>query len=142
MISDDRKKHIFGVAEFLKKTATSKNMSDEKIEELYVLGLVHDIGYEFLEPQDYKNHNHIGGEILKKQGYKYWQEVYFHGEANSPYKSEFLDLLNVADGHIDASGNYVSFEDRLEDVAKRYNTPVNKLDIYPLFIELKNKGYK
>lgn len=142
MISDERKKHIFGVAEFLKRIATDKNMSSEEIEELYVLGLVHDIGYEFLEPQDYNKHNRVGGEILKKQGYKYWQEVYFHGEANSPYESEFLDLLNFADAHIDGYGNYVSYDERIKDIATRYKIKIEEVDYKSLIDELIKKGYK
>lgn len=141
MISDERKKHIFGVAELLKQTAIKNNYTSKEIEELFTLGLVHDIGYEFLEPKDYSKHNKVGGEILKNQGYKYWQEVYFHGEANSPYQSKFLDLLNFADAHIDGYGNYVSFEDRLKDISKRYNIPIDKVEIKLLIDELNKKGY-
>lgn len=61
MISSDRKKHIWAVAEFLKKYAMAQNMTQKEIEELYTLGLLHDIGYEFLEEKDYENHEKFGG---------------------------------------------------------------------------------
>ena len=43
----------------------------------------------------------------------------YHGKPNSEYQSLALDLLNFADMHIDKSGNYVSYEQRLEDIKTR-----------------------
>lgn len=142
MISEDRKKHIFGVANFLKNYAISKNMKQEDIEALFTLGLLHDIGYEFLEEKDYFKHNFVGGMFLMRQGYKYWKEVYYHGEPNCTYSSEFLDLLNWADNRIDSKGREVSFEERLEDVSKRYNTPIKETKNYQIICQLKAKGFK
>lgn len=142
MVSEDRKKHIWAVAEFLKKSAIERNMSSEDCESLYTLGLLHDIGYEFAEQEDYKNHNAIGGNLLKAQNYKYWKEVYYHGVVNSPYQSRFLDLLNWADMHIDGMGNYVSFDGRLEELSKRYNTPIQNLKSWAMVHELKKKGFQ
>ena len=53
------------------------NLSNEELEDLFVLGLNHDIAYEFTEHG--KDHNIIGGEILKRNNYKYWKEIYYHG---------------------------------------------------------------
>lgn len=142
MISEDRKKHIWAVAEFLKQFATERNMKTEEVEVLYTLGLLHDIGYEFACLEDYINHNTIGGNILKSQGFKYWKEIYYHGVVNSPYQSYYLDLLNWADMHVDSMGNYVSFDERLEELSTRYNVPIKELYSYPLVQELKQKGYK
>lgn len=142
MISSDRKKHIFAVAELLKNYALTNGYNSFQAEELYTLGLLHDIGYEFAKEEDYINHNKIGGEILKKQGYKFWREVYYHGEVDIKYKSEYLDLLNWADMHIDSSGNYVSFDERLEEISKRYNVPVDKLNSKPIVDSLKSRGFK
>ena len=142
MISKDRKQHIWAVAEFLKQFAQEQNMSSEDCQALYTLGLLHDIGYEFAEQEDYKNHNVIGGNLLKAQNYKYWKEVYYHGVVNAPYQNRFLDLLNWADMHIDSVGNYVSFDERLEELSIRYNVPISELDSYPMVQELIQKGYK
>ena len=79
---------------------------------------------------------------MKKQGYKHWKEVYYHGVANCKYKSKLLDLLNWADMRIDSSGNEVSLDGRLEELSKRYNVPVKELNSYPIVCELKAKGFK
>lgn len=142
MISEDRKKHIYGVAKFLKDYAISQNFSLEDVEALYTLGLLHDIGYEFLEEKDYCKHEQVGGELLRKQGYKYWQEVYYHGVANCSYQSKFLDLLNWADMRVDSSGNIVTLDGRLEELSIRYNVPIKELNSYPIVCELKAKGFK
>ena len=142
LISKDRQAHILGVAKFLKQYAIKEQMKEQEIEDLFTLGLLHDIGYEFLDEKDFSKHNFVGGLILKRQKYKYWREIYYHGVTNCKYKSKFLDLLNWADMKIDSKGNIVSFEERLNDVSKRYNTPIEKLSCYPLVCELKQKGYK
>ncbi len=142
MISEDRKKHIWGVANFLKEFAIEEKMKEQDVEDLFTLGLLHDIGYEFLEPQDYINHNFVGGNMLKEQGYKYWKEVYYHGIANCEYQSKFLDLLNWADMRVDSSGNRVSLDGRLEELSVRYHVPLKELDSYPIVCELKAKGFK
>ena len=142
MISSDRKKHSWAVAELMKQRAIELNMTTQQAEELYILGFLHDIGYEFAEPKNYEKHEIIGGGVLKSQGYKFWKEVYYHGVANSPYKSEYLDLLNWADMHIDSEGNYVSFDERLEEISKRYKVPIDKLNSKPIVDELKQRGFK
>ena len=68
MISEDRKKHIWGVAEQMKNWAISHSLSQEEVEEYYMLGLLHDVGYEFAEPEDYRKHNIIGGGNFKEFG--------------------------------------------------------------------------
>lgn len=142
MIAKYRKGHIFAVAELLKKYGKERGYSKSKCAELYTLGLLHDIGYAFLEKKDYFKHNTIGGEFLKGQGYKYWREVYYHGMAGAPYTSEYLDLLNLADMHIDSEGNYVSFDQRLDELSRRYNIEVEKLDSFAIIEELKQKGFE
>ena len=109
MIKEYRKKHIFAVAELMQKYGQERNYSSDKCEELYTIGLLHDIGYAFLEEKDYIKHNVVGGEVLRKQGFKFWKEIYYHGVVNSPYQSEYLDILNIADMHIDSEGNYVTW---------------------------------
>lgn len=141
MIFDYRKKHIWAVAELMEKYGRERNFSKEECNDLYILGLLHDVGYQFLEEKDYIKHNLRGGEILKSEGYKFWKEVYYHGVVNSPYQSEYLDLLNLADMHIDSEGNYVTLDGRLEELSKRYHLPIEKLDSYPMVQELKSKGF-
>ncbi len=94
-----------------------------------------------MEEKDFIKHNVVGGEVLRKQGYKFWKEIYYHGVVNSPYQSEYLDLLNLADMHIDSEGKYVTLDGRLEELSERYNVEIEKLDSYPMIQELKQKGF-
>ena len=92
-------------------------MNEFELQELFVLGFNHDIGYEY---GDNSNHAHIGGEILKRNNYKYWKEVYYHGENVTEYDSLYLTILNQADMQVDKYGNDIGFDRRLEDIKIRY----------------------
>lgn len=116
-MDDDRLKHSLSVARKMVEIAKRKNLVEEEQHELFVLGLNHDIGYEYGENT---NHNIIGGNILKESNYKYWKEVYYHGNPDSPYKSLYLDILNMADMQVDKAGNNVNYAERLEDIKNRY----------------------
>lgn len=114
----DRIKHSLSVANKMIEIGKQKGLNDIQLQELFVLGYNHDIGYEFCT--DNLKHNIIGGEILKNNGYKYWQEVYNHGNPDVDYNSLFLKILNMADMQIDKYGNDVGYEKRLEDIKTRY----------------------
>lgn len=113
MITEDRKKHIFAVALLMKENAERFGLDKE---EMFTLGLLHDIGYEFGESEE---HHILGAKVLQKQNYKYYKEVLYHGKPTTEYSSRALDLLNFADMHIDKKGHYVTFEERLADIANR-----------------------
>ena len=93
------------------------NLDDKELQDLFVLGLIHDIGYEF---GNNSNHGQIGGEILKRNKYKYWKEIYYHGVNASEYSSLFLKILNKADVQIDYMGKTVGYTRKLEDIKNRY----------------------
>lgn len=114
----DRLLHSYRVAKKMQEIGISLKLNNEELEELFVLGLNHDIGYEYSEKG--KNHGKIGGEILRKSGFKYWKEVYYHGMLTNEYSSKFLDILNCADMQIDKFGNDVGFDGRLNDIKSRY----------------------
>lgn len=113
MIDEDRIKHILAVARLMKDNAEKIGLDSK---EMFTLGLLHDIGYEFGGSEE---HHLNGYKVLEKQNYKYSKEVLYHGKPTDKYSSPALDLLNFADMHIDKKGNYVSFEDRLEDIKSR-----------------------
>lgn len=102
----------------MKKSAEDAGWNKQKCEEMFVLGFLHDIGYEFAEQQC--EHASVGGEMLKKQGYKYWKEVSCHGKLDVEYISEELTMLNIADMCIDSTGKEVGANERLSDIAARY----------------------
>lgn len=113
----DRLKHSIAVARKMVEIGKDNNLIEENIKDLFVLGFIHDIGYEF---GNNSNHNLIGSDILKNNGYKYWKEIYYHGKMQKTYKSVYLDILNSADMQIDKLGNDVGFDKRLEDIKNRY----------------------
>ena len=114
-MDNDRLKHSYAVANKMVELGKEKNLLDEQLQELFLLGYLHDIGYQFGTNE---NHNMIGGNLLRNSNYKYWKEVYYHGISNSEYKSLYLDILNTADMMIDKCGNDVGFDKRLEDIKK------------------------
>ncbi len=116
-MDEDRVKHSLSVALKMIEIGKKKNLSEEQLEELFVLGLNHDIVYQFGNSE---NHNEIGAEILKNCGYKYWKEVLNHGKIDNIYNSLYLDILNEADMKIDKYGNDVGYDKRLEDIENRY----------------------
>lgn len=114
----NRLNHSYQVAKKMMEIGQEMGLSQEELKELFVIGLNHDIGYEF-SPNGVE-HNKIGGEILRNSGFKYWKEVYYHGVLTNEYNSIYLDILNYADMQIDKYGNDVGFEKRLNDIEKRY----------------------
>lgn len=117
-MNNDRLKHSISVARKMVQIGKQLNLSDDELSELFLLGYNHDIGYEFTN--NGINHNIIGGNILRANGFKYWKEVFYHGELKLEYESLFLDILNTADMQIDKYGDDVGFDKRLEDIKNRY----------------------
>lgn len=82
------------------------------------MGLVHDFAYEFVSDQ--REHEHAGGEILKRVGFVYADEVFLHGDSDVEHWSEELFVLNLADLTTSSTGERCSFEQRLGSVVERY----------------------
>jgi putative nucleotidyltransferase with HDIG domain len=118
-ITEDRLKHILAVATKMKEIV--KNNSEEypvDPDAAFVLGILHDIGYEFSQKQ--QEHANKGGLVLKEQGYKYWKEVYYHGIPQREYDSSMLRLLNYADMTTGPTGEYMTIQERINDISERY----------------------
>lgn len=114
----DRLKHSLAVARKMVEIGKSYNLTNNELQELFVLGFNHDIGYEFSDKG--LNHNIICGNLLKNNGYKYWKEIYYHGKIDDEYNSLYLTILNQADMQVDKYGNDVGYDKRLEDIKIRY----------------------
>ena len=87
-------------------------------EDMFLLGVMHDLGYEFMESN--ASHAAVGGEILKRSGYKYWQEVALHGDETVENMTDELFILDCADMMTGPSGENFTFEERLEEIASRF----------------------
>ena len=114
----DRLKHSFAVANKMVEIGKKYNLNESDLQDLFILGYNHDIGYNLCSNKI--EHNIVGGEKLKDNKYKYWKEIYYHGNPDCEYQSLFLKILNMADMQIDKSGNDVGYEKRLEDIKNRY----------------------
>ena len=117
-MDNDRLKHSISVARKMVEIGKTYGLNGNELQELFILGFNHDIGYEF--SFNGLKHEAIGGNILKESGYKFWQEVYNYGNPNTSYSSLYLKILNMADMQIDKYGNDVGYKKRLKDIKNRY----------------------
>ena len=119
MISENRWQHILGVARKAKMLAEKLKPNDTQYaEDMFLLGIMHDLGYEFIESNT--SHAAIGGEILKRSGYQYWQEVALHGDETVDDMTDELFILNCADMMTGPKGEDFTFDERLEEIASRF----------------------
>lgn len=117
--NENRQKHSFGVAQKMYELAKEKGWTEDKCRDMFLLGYLHDIGYQFSDTKD--NHNSVGGLLAGNNGYKYWKEIMYHGDPFIEGScSEELTLLNIADMSVDSKGNNVGVGNRLEDIRNRY----------------------
>lgn len=134
-INENRLKHSLGVARAavtLGKELLGWN--EDKLQEIFVLGFVHDIGYEFVENQT--DHEQYGGSLLKRLGFAYADEVFWHGKADTDYDSEELLVLNLADMQTSSNGLFVTMDQRLRDIEERYGQDSTQ---YRVAADLKGK---
>ena len=129
----NRLMHSLGVARKMVEIAASYNLTEKEINDCFVIGFNHDIGYEF--SKDGVNHNIIGGNILRETGFKYWREIYYHGIKTCEYSSLYLDILNQADMQVDKYGKDVGYVERLKDIESRYGS---ESSVYKECLELIN----
>lgn len=118
-IDGDRLTHSREVGRLAAQLAGQVFSWDEaRSRQMFLLGLVHDCGYEFAEnPLD---HPVVGGELLKEAGFSLWREVRWHGVAHATYYSDELLLLNIADMLVSRDGTRVTLAQRLDDIEQRY----------------------
>lgn len=89
--------------------------SENKARQLYVLGLLHDVGYAF-DPDD---HAHAGGSVLISLGVEI-DAVYDHGDPTVGFMDDELLIVNAADMTTSPTGALMRMEDRLNDIGERY----------------------
>ena len=119
MITQNRWQHILGVARKAKMLAKELKPNDTQYaEDMFLLGVMHDLGYEFMESN--ASHAAVGGEILKRSGYQYWQEVALHGDETVDDMTDELFILNCADMMTGPKGEDFTFDERLKEIAQRF----------------------
>lgn len=118
MISEDRLKHIIGVARRCYELATEKNWDNDACIKMFIIGFLHDIGYEF---SDNRGHAEAGADMLNTIDFPSAVIIRKHGRP-LPIERQPAELriLNQADIETSATGEKVSAEQRLQDVESRY----------------------
>ena len=109
--------HSFGVAEKVYKTAKERDLTEEECQELWLMGLLHDCGKRFVG-QD--GHEEFTGNLLKRSGFKFSEEIQRHGETLTEIPPLTFELLRIADLSVDTTGHDIGFDGRLKDSKTRY----------------------
>lgn len=122
LINNSRIAHMHGVAEWMYKHASEYGLSDDK---MYLLGLLHDIGYIYGKTGHEKN----GAKLLGEDTYL-GRLIACHSLTPDEYKALYncndtgipneLILLWSADSIINNKGREVSYDARLKEIAS-YN---------------------
>lgn len=89
--------------------------TEDQARALYILGLLHDVGYAF-DPTD---HAHAGGRVLIGLGVAA-DAVYDHGDPNVGFMDDELLIVNAADMTTSPTGAPMRMEVRLLDIGERY----------------------
>ena len=89
--------------------------TEDQARQLYILGLLHDVGYAF-DPDD---HARIGGEILESLGAT-TDAIRDHGDPDVESMDDELLIINAADMTTSPTGAPMRMEDRLRDIGERY----------------------
>ncbi len=118
IIPPQRISHMHGVAEYMYKNANKYNLDKNK---MYVVGLLHDIGYLFGK----KNHAQSGAELMSALGFEHSVDISKHGDI--PKDNEMNDILKLlleADLMVGPNGNLLGYNARLADIGERlgYNS--------------------
>ncbi len=86
-MDESRLRYSLAVAKKMVEIGKKYNFNDNELKDLFVLEFYHEICYEC---GNNSNHAHISGEILKRNNYKYWKEIYYHGNIK-----ETIEYLNI-----------------------------------------------
>lgn len=140
-MDENRQRHSFAVAERMKEYTEKYSYFGKYLDsnDMYLLGLVHDIGREVGINQ--ADHEHIGAEFLNKQAivndkytdYKYAEAVENHGNPEYVFISEAdaksieqlsvnraTQLLQYIDMTTNYDGGVVTIDERCQSVGVRH----------------------
>lgn len=114
----NRYAHCYNVGKRMYDYAKRKlSMNESFCVEMFTLGNIHDIGYEF--DSGAFGHDILISESLK-DSYKYWREIKFHSKLQTEYDTLAMRLLYFGDSTVDGYGNWCTFSERLNDIKVRH----------------------
>lgn len=114
-LEDNRLSHMGGVAQRAADIALGLTRDQDFAEEMFVAGLLHDVGYAFSGAD---RHGAAGGEVLTRCDFKYSTAIARHGSGVSLSLAEAI--INLADMTTSKTGEQVSMESRLAEIEKRF----------------------
>lgn len=121
MISENKLKHMLGVARECRNLARQKNLSEDLCDAMFIMGLLHDVGYE---DEEGSMHGSVSEELIRKfQKHidNACDAISAHGLAFENW-DVFDEVLNTADMTISHTGEKISIEERLEGIKERWGS--------------------
>lgn len=141
MISENKIKHSLGVARACREIARQKGLSEDFSDAMFVMGLLHDIGYED-EPNS--SHGHKSSEMIRSfQGYidECCDAINSHGLTFDNWLF-YDEVLNLADMTTSYDGIKVSIEERLQGIEERHGSDsIHYKNAVEVANKLKELGY-
>ncbi|MCR5814171.1 MAG: HD domain-containing protein [Desulfovibrio sp.] len=119
-ISENRMKHILGVARKAYTLAKERQHDETFARKMFAIGWMHDVGYAFSERRS--EHQEKSAELLALIGGMdgaAYLAVKNHGRL-LPEMTEEDIILNMADMLVDPQGADVTAEERLAELGKRF----------------------
>ena len=117
-ITENKLNHMLGVARKCYKLALEKEYSEDEARKLFIIGYLHDIGYEFTDNSE--EHAEIGYTIVKNAFGKDVIEIKEHGNPDMGLNNDYLNILNIADLTVNSFGKECSIYDRLSEIELKY----------------------
>ena len=121
MISENKIKHMLGVARKCRDLAINKNLPEDIVDAMFIMGLLHDIGYEY-EPDS--NHGHRSFEMILhfiKHHELANDAIMTHGLTTPNMTwSIFDEILNHADMTTSYNGEPVDITTRLNGIKQNW----------------------
>lgn len=117
MISERKLLHTIGVARKCEQLAQEKGLSKEEQDACFVMGFLHDIGYEHC--QEITEHPKSGAEMINnflKNKNECVAAIERHGRAYENL-SVYDEILNMADMTVNHIGEEVRMQERLLSIA-------------------------
>lgn len=143
-IDDNRLVHMREVGRLCSELAFDLfGWNEHECRQMFVMGFLHDIGYQFAENQP--DHEEIGGALLASAKYEHAEPIRFHGDPEADLSDDRLLILNISDMAVSGDGKRVGFVTRLEDIATRYGKESPQYEtsarvIAAIRAELKRRG--
>lgn len=121
-ISESRMKHILGVARKCYSLAKAEGFDEDKCRRMFMLGYLHDVGYEFANSRD--DHAVTSVNLINSIGNTDREciiAILHHGSmVELAEQSDEWRILIIADMTVDHNGNDIDADTRLEGIKKNY----------------------